>query len=378
MSRAHVYLAPGMFGFARLAGLDYMGHVVAALEERLRARHTSVEAHVVDLSPSASVRRRAAELVGVIAETVHADDGPIHLLGHSLGGLDVRLVASPTADLDGIEAVRRPWLDRLRSVTTLDTPHYGSPGGAFFASSQGQRVIYALSAITVASLRLGSPPLAITSAVVAALGRTRERAGLELRLIERLIDALQRALDEHSRDEVQAWLREVRDDQGAVAQLMPEAMDLFQAGVEDKPGLRYQCVACFAPPSRGFRGFRDLRDPWAPLSSVVFQLLYRVAAVQHPRYPCAPPDGGDAKLRAVLGTVPPPEANDGMVPLRSQLWGELVWAGEGDHLDVIGHFDDPPAHRDWLHSGSRFDRRRFDEMLDRIVEGMLAGEGPAA
>jgi len=76
----------------------------------------------------------------------------------------------------------------------------------------------------------------------------------------------------------------------------------------------------------------------------------------------------------VLGEVPSRRANDGIVPLRSQLWGTLVWAGKGDHLDVVGHFDGPPDHRDWLCSGSGFDRGSFATMMDQVVTGMWAAE----
>jgi len=377
MTRALVYLSPGLFGFAELAGFDYMRHVEEAIAERFRARGCSAQVRIVDVHPSASIRRRAARLVRLVDESAGSDGSPIHLLGHSMGGLDVRLAASPTArlgDEQGDAPASRLWLDRLRSVTTLNTPHYGSPGGAFFTTTQGQRLLYGVSAVTLASLRLGAPPLAATSALVAALGRTGARTGIERRLVDRIVDALQQVLDEGARGEVQDWLRQIRDDQGGLAQLMPEAMDLFQAGVEDKPGLRYQCVATYAPPKRPRHMLADLRRPWLPVSAALFHLLYRVAATQNPRYPFAPPDGGYAVLGAALGQVPPAEANDGMVPLRSQLWGELVWAGKGDHLDVVGHFDAPPDHNDWLCSGSRFDQRSFDSMLDRIVEGMLAGE----
>jgi hypothetical protein len=66
--------------------------------------------------------------------------------------------------------------------------------------------------------------------------------------------------------------------------------------------------------------------------------------------------------------------------IRSQLWGTLVWAGLGDHLDVLGHHRDdrdpstvPPErrHRDWLTSGSDFSHAAFAELMDAIVTGML-------
>lgn len=369
-----VYLAPGLFGFARLAGFDYLQHVQQALAERLERRSRSVEIRVVDVHPSASIRRRAARLVHLVADTCGSDGGPIHLLGHSTGGLDLRLVTSPTTRLGEGTEERLGWLARLASVTSMNTPHYGTPLAAVFATPTGHRLLYAATAVTVASLRLGAPPLAATAALVAALSRTREWAGLESRLIDRITDALLQALDPESSREVQAWMAQIRDDQGAILQLTPESMDLFQANVEDRPGLRYQCTASYAPPSGARDWVSHLRSPWSAVSAGLFHLLYRSTAGQRPRYPCAPADGGDAVLLAMLGETPPPEANDGIVPLRSQLWGEPVWLGQADHLDVVGYFGQRKGAGGWLTCGANFDQRSFGTLMDRIVEGMLEGE----
>lgn len=370
-----IYLAPGLFGFARLAGFDYLQHVRQALEERFARFDRTLEIRVVDVHPSASIRRRAARLVALVAETCGADDGPIHLLGHSTGGLDIRLVMSPSARLgEGVEG-RLGWLDRVASVTSINTPHYGTPLAATFATPNGRRLLYAVAAITMASLRLGAPPLAATSALVAAFSRTREWAGLESRLIDRLVDGVLRALDPEASREVQEWMRRIRDDQGALFQLSPESMDLFGATVEDRPGLRYQCTASHAPPSGARDWASHLRAPWPALSATLFHLLYRTTADRHPRYPCAPAEGGDEVLVAVGGgPAPPPEANDGIVPLRSQLWGELLWLGRADHLDVVGYFGRRDGSGGWLTSGARFDAASFATQMDRIVEGMQAGE----
>ena len=91
-------------------------------------------------------------------------------------------------------------------------------------------------------------------------------------------------------------------------------------------------------------------------------------------------DGNEKHLAGALSDVTL-EANDGVVPIRSQLWGTVVWAGLADHLDVLGHFRDerdPDAvapelrHRDWLTSGSDFDRTRFTGLMDAIASGMVA------
>jgi hypothetical protein len=369
-----IYLAPGLFGFARLAGFDYLQHVQKALADRFDRRGRSVAIRVVDVHPSASIRRRAARLVHLVAETCGSEGGPIHLLGHSTGGLDLRLVTSPSARLGQGTEGRRGWLDRLASVTSMNTPHYGTPLAAHFATPNGQRLLYAVTAVTVASLRLGSPPLAATAALVAAPDRTRESAGLQNRLIDRITEALLQALDRQSRHDVQAWMARIQDDQGAILQLTPESMDLFQANVDDRPGLRYQCAASYAPPSAARDWVSHLRSPWPAVSAALFHILYRSTARRHPRYPCAPEDGADELLRSMLGETPPADANDGIVPLRSQLWGEPVWLGQADHLDVVGYFGHRKGAGGWLTCGAHFDGRSFGSMMDRIVEGMLEGE----
>ncbi len=362
-----------MFGFARLAAYDYFVHVARAIERRYRDRGASVEVRVSEVHPTSSVRRRSAKLVQLVAATA-GSDGPIHILGHSTGGLDARLVASPSVHLDSAANLQLKWLARLRSITTMNTPHYGTPLATFFATAKGQRLLYMLSALTVTALKLGAPPMSVASALVAALGRTGDGLGFEIAVVDRITDSVVRALDEASSRALRDWLRQVRDDQGGVVQLMPEAMDLFQAAVEDRPGVHYQCVASYVLPSGVKDWLSSLRSPWSAVSTAIFNALYAVAARHDARYPCAPSDGGGPILREALGTVPDASVSDGIVPLTSQLWGEPAWIGLGDHLDVVGHFPGPGGHTDWLCSGAHFDSLRFEAMMDRVVGGMLAAE----
>jgi hypothetical protein len=352
--------------------------MVRAIEERFRLHGRAVDVHVVEVHPTSSVRRRAAKLARMVSATAGEGHGPIHLIGHSTGGLDARLVASPTVHL-GEEGLRKlPWIDRLASVTTVNTPHFGTPLASFFATVSGQRLLYAVSALTVAALKLGAPPLAATSALVAAFGRVQVDM-FELELVDRTVEAVVRVLDEASSRELRAWLKLLRDDQGGIVQLMPEAMDLFQAGVEDRSGVRYQSVATFAPGRRATDWIAALRSPWGALSATIFVALHQITGRSDPRYLCAPPDGSaQRRVRALLGEEPPMSASDGIVPLYSQVWGDLVWVGKADHLDIVGHFPGPAGHTDWLSSGSHFSRVRFDLCMDRIVDGMILAEGQRA
>ena len=65
----HLYLSPGMFGFGRLASYDYFTHVERALCARLRAKGEQVVIHVMHVSPTASIRRRALKLAELVAST---------------------------------------------------------------------------------------------------------------------------------------------------------------------------------------------------------------------------------------------------------------------------------------------------------------------
>ena len=365
-----VFLSPGMFGFKNLASYDYFCHIEAALKKRFEGAGRELRIHVVDVHPTASIRRRAARLLAAIG--THARDGDaIHLVGHSTGGLDARLVASPTMSVTGSPAPL-PALSAIRSVTTMSTPHYGTPLASFFATVSGQRMLYAVSALTVSALKLGAPPLALASSLVAAFGRVDRALGLELRLVDNLTDNVVRVLDDASSRDLRAYLRLLRGDQGAIIQLSPESMDLFQAGVEDRPGVHYQCTAAYAPAPGVMSWARMVVSPWANLSTPIFATLYRLTSLENAVYPCAPEHDDGALVRA-LGHAPPAGASDGVVPVRSQVWGQIAWAGLGDHLDVVGHFAGS-GHVDWLCSGAGYDRARFDAMIDAIARGMLASE----
>lgn len=377
MSVSYVYLSPGFFGFSTLGSYHYFCHVEAGLRERFASVGKQVQVFIADVHPTASIRRRARKLVETIDSSFRGD-GPIHLVGHSTGGLDARLVASPTMNVSGATGLIR-WADHIRSVTMMNTPHYGTPMASFFATLSGQRLLYALSALTVLVLRFGKPPLALSSSLVGMLSGIEKAVGLQLTLIDRLTDELLKMLDSASAEETTEFLRLVREDQGAVIQLSPEAMDLFLAGVEDNSDVYYQCIASYAPKPGALDFAKSVLRPWSLMSLPIFATLHRLTSLEHERYTCSPlGTEAEDKLRTFLGEVPPRTANDGVVPLRSQIWGTLAWAGMADHLDIVGHFRDTnrknPVHVDWLASGSGFDAERFNIVLDAIFQGMQQSE----
>src|SRR5262249_9631759 len=93
-TRVHVVLVPGFFGFANLGDLAYFGHVHAFLRDAGAARVLEALLDVGRTERTASLPRRAAR----VAETLRDEatgDAPVHLVGHSSGGLDCRLLLDP-------------------------------------------------------------------------------------------------------------------------------------------------------------------------------------------------------------------------------------------------------------------------------------------
>jgi triacylglycerol lipase len=109
---APVVLVHGLCGFDRLYAfrrpvMDYFPGV----REQLAASGTRVFSARV--SPIAGIASRAADLKRYIQREVPA--GPLHIIGHSMGGLDARYMIS-----------RLGMDQRVLSLTTIGTPHWGS------------------------------------------------------------------------------------------------------------------------------------------------------------------------------------------------------------------------------------------------------------
>lgn len=372
-ARHRVYFVPGLFGFGRLAGYDYFTHVRTGLEQRFRDAGVPVSFEDIPSPPTSSLRERARVLATTISRTA-GTSGPIHLVGHSTGGLDARLVVAPNTNLHLSDELMT-WAPRVRTVVSVNSPHYGTPLASYFATVSGTRVLYAISLLTVVSLKLGEPSLAIFSRLLSGFGSIDAFVRGESRLFGGMTDALLRFVDREGRTEITDFLGKIRTDQGAVIQTTPEAMDLFNAVADDNDSIRYGCVASAAPRPRSMRFAWRIRSPSTAVTAALYATWYQFAGQRHPQYFYARVDEDDRRaLELGVGREVTDQDSDSVVPTLSMLWGKLLWVGEADHLDVLGHFFDelrPTEHTDWLTSGSRFNRRRFKEVLDAIASFQL-------
>jgi triacylglycerol lipase len=111
--RAPLVLVHGLCGFDRLYAFrrpicDYF----PGIRERLEGAGNHV--FLARVSPTAGVRERAADLKRFLDREV--PPGPVHIIGHSMGGLDARYLIARL----GME-------QRVLSLTTVATPHRGTP-----------------------------------------------------------------------------------------------------------------------------------------------------------------------------------------------------------------------------------------------------------
>jgi triacylglycerol lipase len=369
----HAYLVPGFFGFANLGDLKYFGHVREFLLAAFARRGLALHVDVVATRPTASLPRRAERVLRTIASTLHDDAGPVHMIGHSSGGLDVRLLLSPGVTLPTELKVER-WVRQVRTAVTVATPHHGTPLAAFFTGLLGRQALRLLSLSTIYMLRFGSLPITALVELGAAFARIDNLLGLNSALLDQLYEQLLSDFSPERRRAIAAFFAEVEGDQALLTQLTPEAMEVFDACVTLRPGVRAGSVVTRAlRPSLGATMAVGL-DPAAQATNVLYRALHRLARLPPDRVPMLDDAQADA-LRTAFGTLPDAAANDGVVPTRSQAWGEVIAAVEADHLDVVGHYYGDtvsvPPHIDWITTGSGCTTERFDTLWTAVVDWML-------
>lgn len=373
--RHHVFLVPGFFGFANLGDLKYFAHVREVLAATFARQGIQAEIIPVNTWPTSSVRRRTQRLLQQVAAHAGHDDGPIHLIGHSSGGLDARMLVAQGASLN-TELPVEQLVSRIKSVVSVTTPHYGTPLASFFATVPGAHLLRLLSLSMVYTLRYGKMPL---SAVL-------QMAGVLIKLdnfvassdpMDQLFDQLLADFSDERQGEIREFFREVIDDQSLIRQLIPQNMEVFNALTRDVPEVRYGCVVARGrAPGMGSTVAAGL-SPYAQSSHAVYAALWNLTArMPLDRLPL-PTLAQVNALTQNFGELPSSDASDGFVPVLSQLWGEVIHVAHADHHDVIGHFDDlqhDPPHYDWITCGSGFRRPQFDALWGQVARWIAAGE----
>ncbi len=369
MTTAHVYLIPGFFGFTSLGSLNYFLGVKELLLERLAAHGVDAVVHETETLPTGSIRQRAVRLLHrVEQERAFEGDAGIHFVGHSTGGLDARLLVTPGVRLVESDLESRI-CEHVRSVQTLSTPHHGTPLAGFFTTLQGRNLLYVLTLLaTTDTGRLGVTAVAQYLSLVARLD---DFIGHKDTLLDHMSERLLSSISPDRRHQLWEFMDEVSRDQGAVIQLMPEAIDLFNAAVTDRASVRYVSHISAAPPPFSRVRLRDLSNFYAPLGLALYALVHRLASRENRAYPY-PALSADAAgvLSSHLSFPVSAATNDAIVPSLSQVWAEVGQVVEGDHLDVVGQYGreyQGARIPSWLKSGANFDDERMFGLWDAIA-----------
>jgi len=296
----------------------------------------------------------------------------LHLIGHSSGGIDARLLAAPgvalptTADVGRLAA-------RLRTVTSISSPHHGTPLASFLSTRLGEQALEVLSLSTIYLLRYGHLPLRAGLQLGAMFTRL-DNLVLNSAVLDEFFSLLLARFTAGRRRAVTRLFADVAKDRALLVQLTPQAMQVFNATVRDRPDVSYfSVITRAARPSVATARATGL-DPYG-------QAIHALYAAIHALTARAPAKERPALTRAqarvverAYGKIPSARANDGIVPTTYQVWGRVIAALDADHLDVIGHFRDAdasPPHVDWMTTGSGFTRAAFEAVWSDIAVRIL-------
>jgi triacylglycerol lipase len=109
-----IVLAHGVLGFGRLLELPSFVHYFNGLERHLERRGHTVLAPQVN--PVGSIAQRGEQLANFISARF-PDGERVHILAHSMGGLDARHAITHVPGFG----------ERVATLVTIGTPHRGSP-----------------------------------------------------------------------------------------------------------------------------------------------------------------------------------------------------------------------------------------------------------
>ncbi|MDD9950484.1 MAG: triacylglycerol lipase [Zetaproteobacteria bacterium] len=111
LNDAPFVLHHGIVGFRQFLGKDYYDQIAEYL------RREGYEVYETHISPFGTIDFRGQQLQKQLLDVLTLSGKPfVHLIAHSMGGLDARWIAAAPEN-KGV----------IQSVTTIGTPHYGTP-----------------------------------------------------------------------------------------------------------------------------------------------------------------------------------------------------------------------------------------------------------
>jgi hypothetical protein len=269
------------------------------------------------------------------------------------------------------------FVKRVRSVVTISTPHHGTPmATAFRQGNVGKALLRYLWLFTYLALHRKAMPL--RTAVLQALYRLT-RLGDSIGVPPNLFTEVARMLAVLSEDERAAlnqYFGRIGENQELIQDLTPDGVEAFNRDTPDQEGVRYGSIVTGAPPPSLLRRM-SLRLLLPPDSFVygIFSSLYVLSAPLSLTLKIPERTASQNQLLQDAFGKTFEAWSDGIVPSRSQVRGQLFHAVTADHMDVMGHFDQPDQYISWLKSGSNFQESHFHVLWERVLDFTL-GDDP--
>jgi triacylglycerol lipase len=370
-----VLLVPGFFGFGSFGRegrphIIYFDHVIRAMVEARPELGGRI--HVHEPPPMGSLQARVRTLQDAVLQRLGRallrgearGRGPrIHLIGHSTGGVDARLLANPGYRFRGEDRkLRAKLLRHLGTVVAISAPQHGTPIARSFMSGLPRLLLGGMSVATILAKagrvteRLGLPGIGLAYTLFEAV---RPRRGP-------FIDFLT-GMDEETSSQIERFRGMVLSDTRLLRDLAPERMAALNERLGHR-GARMVEIATVAPRPSFTRGGLQSLD-----RRLAYAVCYEGAAdgdFRPLRFPEGPwiaacPPGTE---REAVGDAP--RANDGVVPASSQtVAGRAARVVLADHLDVVGHFE-WRGNTTLFKSGAGFGRREFEELWRFVAEAL--------
>jgi pimeloyl-ACP methyl ester carboxylesterase len=385
-----VFLVPGFLGFERTGNFSQFGdRVCSTLRAHMEGKlGRQVWVFPLGSLPTTSFAERQRALLDAIGRRLQALEGVerIHLLGHSVGGIDAHLLGCrrplrgswQELDPNGLRGM-------LRSVVSMATPHQGTCLAA--APGAGALTFAALVSDPGGVLAMVQLVQKLFASALHDVGSSDRRQGL-LREGRKVT---------HFMAELMRW-------QGFFHALTPEAMGELYADCEPLPGVVRRSFVTMAARSLDVGGAHAPADDF-------FRELSRRTSGSGNGFTRHEPTVRSAMLRlrealaegaarvVVSAHAKAPlhvdaQTNDGVVNSARQLIDpsderELSAVVVADHFDVLGYYDrsldvaEPGAREPsndvlsgLLHSGSCFRDSEFFALYRRVGDAILAQCAP--
>ena len=341
-----IVLVPGLFGFSRIGDIDYFASVAPILKER-----TGIEPEPIPWTPpTGPLWRRVDHLYERVLEELKNGRTRVHIVGHSTGGVDARLLVDSRYLWPGgpVGDRRVEFFDRIGKVISLSGPHKGTP--------IARRLRGALEGVI--PLVFLASFLAKYDAQSANGDGSVRRAMHRMELYRRVAEALaERPARPYSAEDAAGtpgdtsrqlvrFLDEIVEDHPLIHELTPYAMNRLNRHLaRTTAASRVRAVSYFVsvapPPSQHL------------LEGIVDPLRHGIYVGSYEETRLKPDEFGPLPEARWIGDPPrfvefAHTAQDGVVPAASQTidqdhpddleGGRVESYVFGDHLDVVGHY----------------------------------------